>query len=305
MRSLVIQGYGVKLGVKGNMFVIISKEKKEKVSPSDVDQIVLATSGINISSKALRLALQYGIDVVVLDSRGDPWGRLFHAVSIKTVETRKAQYLAIVQGNDYFGREMIRAKIMNQAGHLKYWSRRLGIRLDYKEVESKDNEALAARIYWQSLAEVLPKDIKFEGRDQDSNDVFNISLNYSYALLYFQCHKALQLVGLDPYAGFIHKDKSGKESLVYDFSEMFKPSCVDFPLVKAFVEGFRPKVNNGLLDPKSRAEIIKIIVENFNKNVKDRDGNVRSLLQTIRAYAIKLASSLRGEEQFKGFVQLW
>ncbi|AWR95236.1 CRISPR-associated endonuclease Cas1 [Acidianus brierleyi] len=305
MKSVLLSNYGVKLSVKGRMFILSSKEKKETISPADVDQFVIISSGISISSKAIRLAMEYGIDMVFLDNRKN-WARICFSNPIMTVENRKAQYIAILQGRKEFGEEIIRAKVENQAGHIKYWSRKIK-REDFSQILNyTNNEATAARIYWSMIADLLPNKIGFEGRNHDSKDVFNISLNYAYAILYSECHKALSLVGLDPYAGFIHKDRSGNESLVYDFSEMFKPGVVDFTLMNMILEGYIPQIRDSLLSPDSRKEIIKRINTTLNSNVKDsEDGEVRTFLQTIRVYAMKMSSSLKGKENFRGFVQRW
>jgi CRISPR-associated protein Cas1 len=304
MKTLEIADYGVKVSTKGRTFVVSKKgEKPKNVSPAEVDQILIMTSAVTITSKAVRLALDHGIDIVFLDSRGLPYGRLYLSEPIKTVETRKAQYLAILKGDSEIPKEIIRAKVKNQAGHVKYWFKKLGIEgNDYKQIEEKaDDEATAARYYWHAISRIIP----MKGRDPESSDEYNVSLNYAYAILYSNVHRVLQLVGLDPYAGFIHKDRSGKESLVYDFSEMFKPVVVDFPLVSLFVEGFKPEVKDGLLDVKSRKKIADSVINALNSKVKDELGEVRTCYQAMRAYALKLASALRGEEKFRGFVKLW
>ncbi|MGI6604033.1 MAG: CRISPR-associated endonuclease Cas1 [bacterium] len=55
----------------------------------------------------------------------------------------------------------------------------------------------------------------------------NACLNYGYGILYQQCETALILAGLDIFAGFLHVDRPGKTSLVYDFMEEFRQPVVD------------------------------------------------------------------------------
>ncbi|BCU69757.1 CRISPR-associated endonuclease Cas1 [Stygiolobus caldivivus] len=299
-----IADYGVRLSVKGNTFVLAKKGGKARnISPAEVDQILVMTSGVTITSKAIRLAVDHGIDVVFLDSRGLPYGRVFQSEPIKTVETRKGQYLAIIRGDSEIPREIIKAKVRNQANHVKFWFKKLGVQGDdYKQIEGKtDDEPTAARYYWHALSRIIP----MKNRDPESTDGYNVSFNYAYAILYSNVHRALQLVGLDPYAGFVHKDRSGRLSLVYDFSEMFKPVSVDFPLVSLFVEGFKPKVKDGVLDAESRKKLADSVINALNSKVKDEAGEVRTCSQAIRAYALKLASAVRGEEKFRGFVKVW
>ncbi|AEE94626.1 CRISPR-associated protein, Cas1 [Acidianus hospitalis W1] len=280
------------------MFVIKKGDNKVEVSPSEVDEILVLSSSL-ISTKALMVALSHGIDVIFLDSRENPWGILLPSVVTVTVKTKKAQYEAVLNNDTTYGEEIIKCKIFNQHIHLKYWTRS-GIKTDYKELIGRD-EPTAARIYWQNIALLLPKDIHFDERDADSADQFNMALNYSYAILYNRIFQYLVIAGLDPYLGFVHKDRPGNESLVYDFSEMFKP-YIDFILVRAFREGFRLKIKDGLIDRESRSSLARIVVKGMDDKVKEEnDHNPKTLVQAIRAHAVKLASSIREKRPYNGF----
>ena len=318
MRALIVSGYGVKISARNGTFIVSSKDSRSRVPPSEIDQIIIQSGGVSITSRAVRLAMRYAIDILFLDTSGNPWARVFMPNPTGSVKTRRAQYEAMYNGvGERIAVAIARSKLMNQAGHLKYWSRKTGsgVRV-YRKIEelSRDLdpenilkiEAHAAHIYWQGIAEYLPKDIRFVGRNHDSSDPFNVSLNYAYSILYSQCHRVLSIAGLDPYAGFIHKDRSGKASLVFDFAEMFKPSSVDFQLVKLFREGFVPRIESGLLDRRDRGEIAKAIVNGFNRVLREvRDHNPKTLEQAMRATAIRLASALNSNGDFKPFIEVW
>ncbi|MEM1983571.1 MAG: CRISPR-associated endonuclease Cas1, partial [Sulfolobales archaeon] len=125
--------------------------------------------------------------------------------------------------------------------------------------EVMEIEAHGARLYWSSIAYILPKEVGFSGREQDAHDQVNIALNYGYGILYTECWKALTLAGLDPYAGFLHTERSGKPVLVFDLVEMFRATAVDSVIISKFREGWGVEVTNNLISPKSRSEIIKLI----------------------------------------------
>ncbi|MEM4972055.1 MAG: CRISPR-associated endonuclease Cas1 [Sulfolobales archaeon] len=318
MRSVIISEYGTKISARRGSIVITNKDKKIRISPADIDQILITSGGASITSRAIRLAMRHGIDIVFIDARGEPWARIYHSTPTATTATRRAQYEAIYNGSaKEIAKAIIEAKLKNQAGHLKSL-RRKGYLAEtpHREIEdlihSLDSEnpmkieAEAAHIYWQSIAQAIPRDIGFQGRNHDSPDPFNMALNYGYAILYSECWRALAIAGLDPYAGYIHKDRSGKESLVYDFSEMFKPSAVDRALVELFRKGYRPKITEGFIDRKYRAELAKAITESLERIVKEEgDHNPKKLSQAIRASAMRLASSLRSGTRYKGFIEVW
>ena len=58
-------------------------------------------------------------------------------------------------------------------------------------------------------------------------DKVNAMLSFGYSLLTNECASALQGVGLDPYVGFMHTDKSGRKSLALDMIEELRPVLVD------------------------------------------------------------------------------
>lgn len=58
-------------------------------------------------------------------------------------------------------------------------------------------------------------------------DNVNALLSFGYAVLVNDCSAALEGVGLDPYIGFLHTDRPGRESLALDLMEELRPVMVD------------------------------------------------------------------------------
>src|SRR5579864_472242 len=48
-------------------------------------------------------------------------------------------------------------------------------------------------------------------------------LNYSYGVAAGMCVRSLISIGLDPCAGFLHADRTGRYSLAYDLMELLRP----------------------------------------------------------------------------------
>jgi CRISPR-associated protein Cas1 len=57
------------------------------------------------------------------------------------------------------------------------------------------------------------------GNGRHAVDPLNAVLNYAYALLKGQCRQAFTQLGFDVACGFLHLDKLGRDSLVYDLME--------------------------------------------------------------------------------------
>jgi len=328
-KTVVISDYGVRIRFRRGVFIVEHRGGREELNPLEVEQVVVATGGVWLSSKVVRKMIEYGVDLVFLDSKGRPIGRVYPPFINKTVETRREQYASI---HDHRGvhvvREIVYAKIANQAGLLKryYHNTRIPeLKKAYEDMQAvlkqvyevegsldelRDKlrllEARAAQIYWPHYAMLLPRELGFESRDQDGEDPVNMSLNYGYGVLYSECWKALVLAGLDPYAGYMHVDRSGKPTLVFDFIEQFR-FTVDYTLLKLFRYGWRPQVVNGFIEYSSRAKIATSVMEFLEKEntMRFSERKPLTLRQAIKRSAFQLAAFLRNEELFKGFIWEW
>lgn len=58
-------------------------------------------------------------------------------------------------------------------------------------------------------------------------DNVNALLSFLYTLLLHETKAALQTVGLDPYVGFLHRDRPGRLGLALDLMEEFRPYIAD------------------------------------------------------------------------------
>jgi len=109
LMRLVIDGFGKFIGVENGMVVI--REKKQvlrKFNPEELKQVVIAGKSA-ISSDALILLAEKGVDVVIL-SGSEVAARLSHTL-IGTVKTRREQYLAYYDKRSVIlAKEIVKAK---------------------------------------------------------------------------------------------------------------------------------------------------------------------------------------------------
>ncbi len=221
---------------------------------------------------------------------------------------------------------LVSAKILNQAHAIRLLSqyreereawRRLVERLRDKagEAEAVEGgedwrnrlrhvEAEAARVYWSGLSLLLRERVEFPGRDPGAGDVVNTSLNYLYAILYSKAYYRLLVSGLDPYGGIFHVDKSGRRSLVYDFTEPFKP-LLDHRLAQALLQGRVPRVEGGMLDDESRKMLVTLFHDAMAMRVRTGDGVPRSLEEALGVLAFKLSRMFLGTMSCESFRMTW
>lgn len=120
--------------------------------------------------------------------------------------------------------------------HVKTASLQLKASLEYiQNADSKGQlrgyEGEAASIYFGVFNELIlqqKSDFKFESRNKrPPTDNVNAMLSFVYTLLTNQIISALEIVGLDPYVGYLHTDRPGRASLALDMIEEFRSVYAD------------------------------------------------------------------------------
>ncbi|HWP47363.1 MAG TPA: type I-D CRISPR-associated endonuclease Cas1d [Candidatus Limnocylindrales bacterium] len=95
------------------------------------------------------------------------------------------------------------------------------------EIRGHEGEASAA--YFSVFGVLIKAEgFQFEKRiKHPPRDPVNAMLSFGYTLLTYDLIAAINIVGLDPYVGFLHADRHGKPSLALDLMEEFRPIVVD------------------------------------------------------------------------------
>ncbi|MEA4966343.1 MAG: type I-C CRISPR-associated endonuclease Cas1c [Oscillospiraceae bacterium] len=92
-------------------------------------------------------------------------------------------------------------------------------------------EGGAATVYFSVLDAMIlnnKDEFYFRGRSRRPPlDKMNALLSFLYVLLANDCASALGSVGLDPYVGFLHRDRPGRNSLALDLMEELRPCFAD------------------------------------------------------------------------------
>jgi CRISPR-associated protein, Cas1 family len=270
--QIVVATYGTRIRARKGLLVVEGKDGAKQYPLHEVDEVLLLTGGISITTKALRALLRAGAVVAVFDQRGEPLGVFMRPVGDATGAKRRCQYQAALDGRGLeTAKRWVWLKIRGQLENVKSWRRRLQRYGEYAEAIRAAQEALAkadtphkvleaeaaaAEAYWAAYREVTG----FPGRDQEGKDPVNAGLNYGYGILKALCFKSLLLAGLDPYVGFLHVDKSGRPSLVLDFMEQWRPR------VDAVVAHMRHRLEtrDGLLTHASRLAVAAAVLEEFS-----------------------------------------
>jgi len=310
--KVVVNGYGVYVGTKNRMISIRKECEERLISAGNVRQVVVASSGVSLSSSFLRLASENNIDVVILNSSGSIAGRFYPAIKKANVVVRKEQYRAQADDRGLFlARCFVRGKIMNQyyllKSIVKNRKRRDLISFCYEikeragklekcssQQELIQEEAKAAETYWNVVSEFY----KMDGRKKryDNPDPFNMALNYGYSVLMSYVMLAVDVTNLDPFAGFLHTENPRRPALVVDLMEEFRQPVVDRAVFKV-----SPVEKDGLLTRETRGEILAEISKRLETKVT-LNGRKLPIEYHIYLQARRLERFLLGKEAYSPFI---
>ncbi len=319
--QLVINTYGAYLRKKNDCLVVKIDEKEQDVSAKKVDSILITTSAY-ISTDAIKLAVDNNIDIVFLDSYGDPYGRVWHSKlgSTTLIRRRQLEFYDNIEGLN-FAVEWIGRKTENQADFLRKLAgtrpeekaeledyskniesfsdrlKKLGGTIDEKRQEILGLEGMSSKNYYEAINSIMPSKYRFDGRNRNpAKDEFNCLLNYGYGILYSVVEKGCIIAGLDPYIGFLHTDNYNKKSLVFDIIEMFRIH-VDETVVYLFSkrevrDEYFDKIPGGLsLNKQGKEFFIKALNERFDKEIMYNGRKVK-VRNTIQMECHRIANSL-------------
>jgi CRISPR-associated protein Cas1 len=168
-------------------------------------------------------------------------------------------------------------------------------------------EGSAAKIYFSVFDQLIlqqQEDFKFEQRTRRPPlDNMNSLLSFLYTLLTNEVASALEVVGLDPYVGFLHQDRPGRPSLALDLMEELRPIFGDRLAISLVNrkqitgKGFTIKESGGILmDEETRKVVLTAWQERKKEEILHPFLKERIPFGLIpHVQALLLARHLRGD----------
>ena len=238
--NIVEQGSVIK---KKDIRFLIYKEGvlNEYIPYFKVDRFIL-WGNQNVTSGALNLAFEKGIDFIFLTQSGKFKGKT-QGKNSKNIYARLAQYVLWREKDNKLklAKIIIKSKINNQVLFLKNYKITLNVedillKIPFvKDIhELMGLEGIASKRYFDKFPLVISNSkFEFNGRNRrPPKDEVNgmLSLTYSMTLNYIIV--ALEKAGLDPFLGFLHSTKYGREALALDLLEEFRQGFCDKFVIK-------------------------------------------------------------------------
>lgn len=231
----------------------IEQEKQLKLSlpVHNLESVFVFGSDIYVSPAAMRLCWENGAAVCFFTD----WGRLearVEGVPQGSALLRRAQHAAAsdpgraaalaracVAGKIHNTRWLLSRSARDATGdddaralraatdELAVVLRELERAPDLDAIRGNEGRAAAAHfaVFTRHLKPAWRERFPMDGRNRrPPRDAVNCLLSFLYALLRHDCVSALTAVGLDPFVGFLHAHRAGRESLALDLMEEFRPS---------------------------------------------------------------------------------
>lgn len=322
--ELVISTFGTSLNRDNEGFVIAREGEKQRIPVQGIKSIQIS-SGAQITSDAVLLAIENEIEILFTDRTGNPMGRVWSPRygSISTIRKGQITFSFSHEAVTWI-KKIIQKKIENQQALLlmmmpdkEVERRRVNKAIermeDYrKKISDLDGEivsdiaptlrgweGVSSKIYFETLNLFIPSNLRFDVRSQHpAMDPVNALLNYGYGILYGKIEGALIKAGIDPYVGIMHRDNYNRPVLVYDVIELFR-IWIDYVVYSIVIqdvvtdEYYSVKDDGSYwLEPFGRRVLIQS-VNDYLAEVVEYKGLSRSRLTQISLYAQELAQEFK------------
>ncbi|MDX2180973.1 MAG: CRISPR-associated endonuclease Cas1 [Bryobacteraceae bacterium] len=330
--QLLIDGFGLVIGKSSERLVVKRKGKVVAQVPFlKLQEVIVGSRGISVSSDFIEEACRRGIRVGFLMGNGRPYALLTSPLLNATVETRRAQFRACESAVGVeIARWIVAGKLRNQERLLRYFARaRSGdpaakllstassIKRFRRQALAVEGEAprdvrdslmglegVGGRMYWDCLGLLLP-DGGFEGRvHQGPGGPVNAALNYGYSILTAHVWGSAMNAGLEPFAGFLHVERSGKPSLALDLVEEFRQPVVDRALFAWLNKGGKLSMKGDMLDAGSKEEVAARVLARMNARERHR-GKEHEVRSIIQMQARLCAAAVRELRSYRPFSFSW
>ncbi|MDX1949618.1 MAG: type II CRISPR-associated endonuclease Cas1 [Rickettsiales bacterium] len=243
-----------KLSLKSNQLLYKPADNSEEVTIplEDIAIIMADNSEISFSANLLQAIADNGIALFITDKSHLPSGIFlpFHKHSRYT-EIFNLQINWSEPFKKRIWQKIIEQKIYNQFSVIKKINKTENIRLlklskSVLSGDSENNEAQAAKEYWQEL---------FANFKRGKEDIKNKALNYGYAILRGAVARAVVSSGFMPSLGVFHSNNLNSFNLADDLIEPFRP-FIDELVYTEFQDNEKPD-----LTPKDKQNLISVLTK--------------------------------------------
>lgn len=253
---------------KGSLLRSASKKRLPLIK---IEHVVVLGE-VTLTASAIHMLMEKNIEIHFLSQHGHFKGSLSPALSKNSVlrlAQHQAHHNSLQRGE--LARKFVMGKLSNQRVMLQRSNRRRESALFEREIEQIASilrslqalpitetippelangdtgiegtplatilglEGAGSAAYFRCFGHMLSDQTRwpYPGRvKRPPTDPVNALLSYGYALLASQVRSAVQVVGFDPFVGYLHSSAYGRPALALDLMEEFRPLIVDSVVLK-------------------------------------------------------------------------
>ncbi len=321
MAVLYITKQGASLHKTGGRLVVKQGENVLNDIPAiSVEQVVIF-GNIQVTTQAMAYLLKEGIDISYLSSSGRFRGKLMP--ELKKDVTLRQQQLKVAEmplTRLEIAKSIVLGKLQNT---LIFCQRQRGVDDEvlmtlksiqntmHQVIQANNVDALyglggtAAANYYKIFRKFMDVSFGFTGRQyHPSPDPINAMLSLGYTLLYNNVYAAINIVGLDPYCGFLHQPKHGHAALASDLMEEFRAIIVD-SMILSLVNRSQVKESDFQKTDKGvrlSKDALSLFLKSYNGRMNQtlihpRMNERTTYLKAIEQQVRQLAAVILGEEK--------
>lgn len=251
--------------------VVLTPASKKRLPLIKIEHVVVLGE-VTLTASALHLLLEKNIEVHFLSHHGQFKGSLLPALSknaLLRLAQHQAHHTLLQRGE--LARRFVIGKLSNQRVMLQRANRRRTVPLLEREIDQIASivqrlqklsiieetapqlangdsgiegtvletilglEGAGSAAYFRCFGEMLSDRTQwhYTGRvKRPPTDPVNALLSYGYSLLASQVRSLVQVVGFDPFVGYLHSSAYGRPALALDLMEEFRPLIVDSVVLK-------------------------------------------------------------------------
>lgn len=244
MSLLYINESSAVIGIEANRCVVKYSDGMKRTIPIETLENITIMGHAQMTTQCVQECLKRGIPVSYFSKGGSYFGRLQSTGHINPERQRRQCSLYESDFAHGLAVKIIAAKLKNQMVVLRRYEKSKNmsstaaskmLRICREKVarcttisEIMGYEGQGAKAYFEGLSALIDPEFAFKGRSKrPPKDEFNSMISLGYSVIMNELYGKIEAKGLNPYFGFMHRDKENHPTLASDLMEEWRAVIVD------------------------------------------------------------------------------